>query len=124
MSLTLLEQQKTNVTGGNPLHSDLGLLSLLEKLETIESYSQFVEWKGEFLDRFEFFLAEEGSAAAEEAYQTFRQQQMEKVSPPPQFCRRPSISEHSLFPPVRLRFLTVPHQKSGCQENKKLGNFC
>jgi hypothetical protein len=79
MSSALLEQQKTNMTGGNPLQSDLALLSLLEKLEHIESYSQFVEWKGDFLDRFEFFLAEEGSAAAEEAYQKFRQQHMEKV---------------------------------------------
>jgi hypothetical protein len=65
--------------GGNPLKSDPQLVELMEKLEVVNSYDGFENWKSDFLGRFETFLGQAQSNKAKDAYQTFRSSRMEKV---------------------------------------------
>jgi hypothetical protein len=57
---------------GNPLENDPLLVELLDKLDIVNSYDGFENWRDNFLNRFEDFLGDYGSAKAEEAYSLFR----------------------------------------------------
>lgn len=69
----------TASAGGNPVKNDPTLIVLMERLDMVDSYEQFDKWKDDFLERFEFFLGEDGSAEASKAYEHFRQARMENV---------------------------------------------
>jgi len=58
---------------GNPLKYDPALISLMDKLDTVQSYRQFRKWKASFLRRFQSFLQQDGVAPAQTSYAAYSQ---------------------------------------------------
>jgi hypothetical protein len=56
---------------GNPLKYDPELMTLIDRVDSIQSYRTFRRWKASFLRRFESFLKQKGIPPAEDSYQAY-----------------------------------------------------
>lgn len=63
--------EKKNTTL-NPIQTDPELKEMIERLDDVDSFRSFKVWKSSFLNRFETFLAEDGTAPAQTVYTEFR----------------------------------------------------
>ena len=62
----------SNVSSNNPIKSDPQLKAMIERINEVDSHRAFKMWKSSFLNRFEEFLTQEGTAPAQTAYNEFR----------------------------------------------------
>jgi hypothetical protein len=63
--------EKKNATL-NPVQTDPQLKEMIARLDNVDSFRSFKMWKSSFLNRFETFLAEDGTAPAQTVYMEFR----------------------------------------------------
>jgi hypothetical protein len=63
--------EKKNTTL-NPIQTDPQLKEMIERLDNVDSFRSFKMWRSSFLNRFETFLAEDGTAPAQTVYTEFR----------------------------------------------------
>lgn len=63
--------EKKNTTL-NPIQNDPQLKEMIDRLGNVDSFRSFKMWKSSFLNRFETFLAEDGTAPAQTVYTEFR----------------------------------------------------